>query len=333
MKCASCHDSFINRWKLEEAYGLAAIYSERPLELYRCDKPTGKTVEPAWIFPELGTIDPSKPRDERLRQLAALLTHSENGVMQRTIVNRLWKQLMGRGIVHPVDAMATPPWSEDVLDYLAVYLVEQKYDLRKVIALIAKSQAYQLPAEIAEEDDGAHVFRGPVMKRMTAEQFLDSIRMTIGIWPAPDNKAVKGGGRSQGGQVGAVLKVEGNGEWGDRRFRAVFSQLDSLQAALGRPNREQVVVSRPDLVTTLEAITLANGSKLAAILAEGAEKLARESSPDELIDRLYASALARNPTTPERTVARELLGSPVSPEGLEDLLWTIFMLPEFQFVN
>ncbi|MCH7725778.1 MAG: DUF1549 domain-containing protein, partial [Planctomycetes bacterium] len=41
MKCASCHDSFIDRWTLDEAYGLAAIYSNRPLEIYRCDKATG----------------------------------------------------------------------------------------------------------------------------------------------------------------------------------------------------------------------------------------------------------------------------------------------------
>ena len=62
MKCASCHDSFIDRWKLAETYGLAAIYADGPLEMYRCDKPTGKMAEAAWMFPELGQIDPSAPR-------------------------------------------------------------------------------------------------------------------------------------------------------------------------------------------------------------------------------------------------------------------------------
>ena len=42
MKCASCHDSFIDTWKLDDAYGLAAITAEKPLEIYRCDHPTGK---------------------------------------------------------------------------------------------------------------------------------------------------------------------------------------------------------------------------------------------------------------------------------------------------
>ena len=75
MKCASCHDSFVDRWKLDEAYGLAAIYSDRPLEIERCDKPTGRMAKASWIFPELGQVDPAAARPERLKQLAALMTH------------------------------------------------------------------------------------------------------------------------------------------------------------------------------------------------------------------------------------------------------------------
>lgn len=176
MKCASCHDSFIDRWKLDEAYGLAAIYAKAPLEIHRCDKPTGEMAAPAWIFPELGEIDPAAAQPERLKQLAALMTHPENGRFTRTIVNRLWHRLMGRGIVHPVDAMHTKPWSEDLLDFLAVDLAENGYDLKRTIALIASSQAYQSKAIVLAEDPGeAYVYAGPIAKRMTAEQFLDSI--------------------------------------------------------------------------------------------------------------------------------------------------------------
>ena len=116
MKCASCHDSFIDRWTLQEAYDLAAVFSEEPLELERCDIPTGKMATPKWMFPEIGQIDPKANKNERLKQLAGLLlTHPQNGRFTRTIVNRIWAQLMGRGIVHPVDAMHTKPWSEDLL--------------------------------------------------------------------------------------------------------------------------------------------------------------------------------------------------------------------------
>ena len=57
LKCASCHDSFIDRWKLDDAYGLAAVIADEPLEIHRCDKPTGKKAAPRFLFPELGSID------------------------------------------------------------------------------------------------------------------------------------------------------------------------------------------------------------------------------------------------------------------------------------
>ena len=186
MKCASCHDSFVDRWKLRDAYGLAAIYADQPMELVRCDIPTGKAAVAAWPFPELGQVDATKPRDERLAQLAALITHPENGRFQRTIVNRLWHRLMGRGIVHPVDAMQSQPWNQDLLDVLANRLVESKYDLKAVLEFIATSQAYQSRAEVLARDaeDKGYVYRGPRAKRLTAEQFVDAVWRLTGTTPA-----------------------------------------------------------------------------------------------------------------------------------------------------
>ena len=185
MKCASCHDSFVDRWKLRDAYGLAAIYSDHPMELVRCDIPTGRPAVAAWPFPELGQVDAAKPREERLGQLAALITHPENGRFQRTIVNRLWHRLMGRGVVHPVDAMQTQPWNQDLLDVLANRLVESKYDLKAVLEFIATSQAYQSRAEILSRDaeDKGYVYRGPRAKRLTAEQFVDAVWRLTGTTP------------------------------------------------------------------------------------------------------------------------------------------------------
>jgi hypothetical protein len=200
LKCASCHDSFIDRWKLEDAYGLAAIYSQRPMELHRCDKPTGKTATPAWLFSELGHIDPQASQPERLRQLAALLTHRENGRFTRTIVNRLWQRLMGRGIVHPTDAMQTQPWNEDLLDFLAEHLAENNYDLKQTLELIATSQAYQSQAERVTEDTDARGYRyaGPRAKRLTAEQFVDAVWQLTETAPQKiDAPIVRGIGNSQ----------------------------------------------------------------------------------------------------------------------------------------
>ena len=184
LKCASCHDSFIDRWKLDEAYGLAAIYSERTLDIHRCDKPVGRTAQASWLFPELGQVDADAPRAERLSQLAALMTTTENGRFARTIVNRLWYRLMGHGIVHPLDAMQTEPWNADLLDYLAVYLVDNKFDVKKLLALIANSEAYQSRSEVVRESkDVTYKYAGPRSRRLTAEQFLDAVWQMTGTAP------------------------------------------------------------------------------------------------------------------------------------------------------
>ncbi len=185
LKCASCHDSFIDHWTLEDSYGLAAIYAQRPLELHRCDKPVGKMARPAWLFPELGQVDPQASQPERLKQLAVLLTHRDNGRFTRTIVNRLWHRLMGRGIVHPTDAMHSEPWNADLLDYLAEHLVENRYDLKKALELIATSQAYQSRAERVTDETDAHGYQyaGPRAKRLTAEQFMDCVWQITGAAP------------------------------------------------------------------------------------------------------------------------------------------------------
>ena len=116
-----------------------------------CDKPTGKTAGPKFLFPELGSIDPAATKAKSLEQLAALATHEDNGRFSRTIVNRIWHRLMGRGLVHPVDVMGNKPWSEDLLDYLAHYLIENKYDLKKLIEHIANIACLPIPGGFSQQ--------------------------------------------------------------------------------------------------------------------------------------------------------------------------------------
>ncbi len=489
MKCASCHDSFVDRWKLDQAYGLAAIYATGPLEIARCDKPTGRMAKAGWIFPELGDIDPNAPQPERLKQLAGLMTHPDNGRFTRTIVNRLWHRLMGRGIVHPVDAMDTAPWDEDLLDYLAVRFADDGYDLKKCLALIVSSQAYQSQSVVLEQGADPKIFRGPLPKRMSAEQFVDAVWKLTGtapattapgiprstknlpalgakwIWsyagaagPAPvgetivlgtelelseealsaravfiaDNEAevyvngvhvasekelpegpkqhamdlgpqlklgrntliavVRNGGvtpngagfimeahilTQSGGKITLAtgpswkwtatlpdargrfshapqdwkpaVEVSSAGVW--NRFmtgmaeklqppsaqmmvRASLVNSDLLMRALGRPNREQIVSMRPDNITTLEAIDLANGEVLAGLLKKGAENIGSEKlPPGDLVDALFMRALGRKPTAGEKSALAASMGGTPTPQSVEDLLWLVLLLPEFQFVR
>jgi hypothetical protein len=324
MKCASCHDSFIDRWTLAETYGLAAICADGPLAEFRCDKSTGNTVSPAWMFAELGQINAQAPREERLRQLAELMTERENGRVTRTIVNRLWHRLMGRGIVHPVDAMQTEPWSADLLDYLAVHLVDNSYDLKSTLRLIATSQAYQSQSVAldAQPSGANYVFAGPIAKRMTAEQFVDALWQITGTAPQEPHK-----------RVAEFLAAETK----DRSaYRASLVSSDLLMRSLGRPNREQVVSERPSILTTLQALDLSNSPLLAETLSRGAPKIVErfaEQEPTAAIEWLYESALSRSPTDEEREIAMEVLGSPPTAEGVQDLVWLVIMLPEFQLVR
>jgi hypothetical protein len=206
LKCASCHDSFVNSWKLTEAYALASIFAEKPLELHRCDKPTGRTSSIAFIYPQLGTIDAGAPRLERMKQLADTLVKPANGRFGRTIVNRLWARLMGRGIVEPLDDMDQPAWSQDLLDALADDFVVHGHDLKHTLALVCTSRAYRLPSVGVSDpsDRGPFRFRGPLAKRMTGEQFDDAVSTVTGVWPQATGEMLKVDGRGQGGQIVAV---------------------------------------------------------------------------------------------------------------------------------
>lgn len=103
--------------------------------------------------------------------------------------------------------------------------------------------------------------------------------------------------------------------------------------ALGRSNREQVVTDRPKAATTLQALELTNGTPLSTLLEKGAKKWSEASSdPAGLVDRIYRRALLRSPTAEEQRLALELLGPKATPDGVEDLLWAIVMLGEFQLI-
>ena len=187
LKCASCHDSFINDWQLSDAYGLASIYADQPLEMVECDRPTGKTAAMKFLYADLGSIDPASPRGVRLDQLMHALVGPTNGRLARTIVNRLWARFMGRGLVEPVDDMEQAAWHPDLLDWLAEDLVAHGYDLKRTMTVILTSNAYQRVAVSAAAANEPYVFRGPEARRLTAEQFVDAVSAVTGIWQkAPD---------------------------------------------------------------------------------------------------------------------------------------------------
>ncbi|MEO6036154.1 MAG: DUF1549 domain-containing protein [Verrucomicrobiota bacterium] len=502
MKCASCHDSFINDWQLSDAYALANIYSDEQLELFECDKPTGKKAATKFLYPEFGEIN-STNKAARLEQLAECVTSPKNGRLSRTFVNRLWGKFMGRALVEPVDDMEKPAWNSDLLDFLAEDFVAHKYDVKHLIEQIVTSRAYQLPAVNVGETEKDFVFRGPSVRRLSAEQFRDALTTLTGIgYPTSDAKIemVSSGKKQEitspkwiwnskdaetkgkagavyfrktitlngpisdalavvtcdntfalfvnGQQAGAgkdwthpetldIAKLLHTGEnvvaveavnnlpgnvaptpqtaiagtenpagllfylqmhvrendavkriemvsdnswlateqkiagwekgvpaadkWASAvelgaisilpwrlsngaivsklaenlpgTFRAALVAADSLMVALGRPNREQVVTTRPSTATTLQALEMTNGDTLSEILKRGAKDLATQNAASrDLVQRIYEQGVGRKPTGAELQTAEAIVGEPVKKEGVEDLLWAVTMLPEFQLI-
>src|SRR5262249_46643465 len=207
------------------------------------DQALAVSQAPSFARAGRGSWAGAKRRAMRWKRVPGLDTPPDSGRSPPPCPSRLWQRLMGRGLVHPVDVMANRPWNDDLLDYLGVYLVDQQYDLKKLMEHIVTSRAYQSrPVPIKGASSGEdYVFRGPEVRRMTAEQFLDAVWMLTKTAPAKAAAPVR-------------LPEFDRSVPAERRFiRAALVHADGLMRSLGRPNREQVVTTRPDQLTTLEA--------------------------------------------------------------------------------
>jgi hypothetical protein len=286
LKCAGCHDSFINRWKLRDTYGLASMFSDQPLELVRCDVRLGKMAEPGFPFPAAKVAFDDSLASRR-RAAAEWFVHPENGRFARTLVNRYWRKLLGRGFVEPADDMDAEPWNQDLLDWLASDFAANGYDLQHLIRRIMTSSAYQMEAEKGSGGlkDGIHRFRGPALRRISAEQFQDTISAVTGEWRVSSKRTDTHGTYSR--------------EW---RLKS-----DPLSRALGRPIRDQVYTERSTDATTLQALELTNGPLLTHRLERGAMALLGELPPTP--GNLFDSKVLRSGAVPvdiDITGAQEL---------------------------
>jgi hypothetical protein len=121
----------------------------------------------------------------------------------------------------------------------------------------------------------------------------------------------------------------------DVPLRAALEFDDPLLTALGRTSREQVVTRRDSVATTLQSLEMTNGTTLDTALKQGAQGwVDREGkNPDALIGSVFLSAFGREPSAEEKRFAAELVGSPATAEGVQDFLWVVTMLPEFQLID
>lgn len=134
---------------------------------------------------DIRKIDPSAGgyRSSELReQLAKQVTDPRNRYFSRALVNRVWKTLVGRGFVEPVDDFRAdnPPAHPKALDYLADELVASDYDLRTLVKLVVTSDAYQRDHAPEATDEPTRqemevALLATPMRRMIAESMYDSV--------------------------------------------------------------------------------------------------------------------------------------------------------------
>lgn len=246
--------------------------SEEKLQLFRCDVAQDQFASPAFLYPALNRTPASGSVADRRAAAAATFTDPRNGRLARTLVNRMWQRLMGRGIVENPDEMDGEPWSPELLDWLASDFVANGYTMKRLIGTILSSRTYQMPSLPAQAEAPKHyVFRGPEVRRITAEEFADAIGAITGEWHAyqpPDPEPDPNAPKPKPGDPPIFIQPK-PGVY-TREWRVASS---SLTRALGRPIRDQVYSVRDNQPTTLQALELVNGEPLTHWLNRGARNM------------------------------------------------------------
>ena len=318
MKCASCHDHFDNpQWTQKRFVGFASLFAPADLELTRCDVRLGKTAPAHFPYEIPGTMR-TVPNDlnGRLHLAAQLLTDPLNSRFAETIVNRLWKRYLGLGLIEPADDFRSdnPPSHPELLAWLSYDFIEHGCDLKHTIRIILASRTYQHRYDSTLEDhfdpadrNQPRYFRSPSLRRLTAEQQIDSIRVAIS----------------------GKLDV-------DQRCY-LDARATALMRALGRPDsRNEISTSRPGDFGVVAALELLNGGELTELIDEASPPLkpAARQDPRRLVDQLYLMVLSRHATSDEKkAVGQSLIGDGSLEDSAHDLLWALFCSPEFQYVK
>ncbi len=341
LDCAKCHHHPFEVWGQDDFYGFAAFFGRigrkgagisAPIsggeEAVYLGPPTGRragpvkhpvTGEAMMPTPLLGQPLDLPPDQDPREVLADWITAPDNPYFAKVIVNRIWADLMGRGIVEPVDDLraTNPPSNPELLEALAHHFRDNRYDLKKLIRTLATSYAYQL-STTPNESNAADLrnYSRHYRQRLRAEVLLDMVCDITGI---PERfEAMPPGSRAM--------------ELWTVRSQSIF--LDSF----GRPDPNQdPPCERTSETTVVQALHLMNSPALHRKVTADDGRCARlatsSQTPAEIIEELYLLAYCRYPTDSERTNALKRFAKPGASRrsATEDLLWALINTPEFIF--
>ena len=329
-QCNQCHDHPFERWTQRQYYELSAYFSgvgrkAGPVKgeeiIYSLATPTdikhpstGETIPAA--FPFSSDLD-NKASDPRIR-LATWLTSAKNPYFAKSIVNRYWSYLHGRGIIDPVDDIraSNPPSNPPLLDELTRRFIANGFDLKRLIREMARSETYQRSFRPNKwNDDDSLNFSHASPRRLTAEQLFDALHVATG---APS--------RIPGVPVG---------------FRA--SQIPDPKVKIGfldmfgRPPRESPCeCERSSDVSLSQTLNMINGPTVsdAIIHPEGrvAKLVAAKADDKTIVGDVYLAVICRPPTEAElKQGVAYLAGVGNRSEAAQDLMWALVNSPAFLF--
>ena len=145
-----------------------------PNDYQYADAKPRQQVRPAVMFGDQPHIEGS-PR----RAFAEWVTSKDNEFFAESIANRLWKQLMGVGLIEPIDEIKyhTEPAVPELLDELSDMIVTFNFNLKDVLRVLYNTRTWQMETRVEDlpEDYTQYAYDGRPLRRMSAEQMWDSI--------------------------------------------------------------------------------------------------------------------------------------------------------------
>jgi hypothetical protein len=350
INCAKCHNHPLEKWTNDQYYAFANLFARVRTKGWGGDPRGGDGLRTLYVEPrgdlmqpKTGRPQPPAPLDgealpmddpgDRREPLAAWLTDPANPYFTRAIVNRVWANFFGLGLVEPVDDLrATNPASnEPLLAALAAYTIEQGYDLKALMRLILLSETYGRSAEPLPENLGdRRWFSRTYPKRLMAEVLADAIADVTGVRDRYTEITLSDGSTQKAEGYTADTRAL---ELRDSAVRNAFL------STFGRNAREITCEcersSQPSLVQVLH---LSNGTtlndKLAAKESRVTQLLATDPAPAEIVADAWMLVLSRPPTDDERKPLEALLASAAAEDRravVEDLYWSLLTSREFLF--
>lgn len=348
--CAKCHDHPLEKWTNDQYYAFANLFSRVRAKGWGGDprngdgirtvfvEPRGDLIQPRTGKPQIpapldgAPIDPDDPGDRR-EALAEWLTAPDNDYFSRSITNRVWAAFFGEGLVAPVDDLraSNPASNEPLLDALSAYLVENEFNLKKLMRLILQSETYQRSGEVLSEnrEDTKYLSRY-FPRRLMAEVLYDGIVQVTGVSTDFGNIVLRDG---------STQKTEFYEE-GTRALELFDSSVQSyFLKTFGRNEREITCeCERSNQPSMVQALHLANGDTLNDKLSNQesvvSKLLKREMTDAARIEEAYLATLSRLPTPGEGEGLLKLLDGAGEEErraAFEDIFWALMTSREFLF--